>query len=134
MSGNTGARREDADVDGLSHLQGRDDPRRAGLSLHPREAAYRIRGLHAGVAAVVFEPAGPWQAGQKNKERAPGSIAGAGRAGGRVAPGMRMAGRMGNERVTVKNLRVLQVDTETNTILISGAVPGRPGTIVEIRG
>ncbi len=77
---------------------------------------------------------GPRSHGQKNKERAPGSIAGAGRAGGRVAPGMRMAGRMGNERVTVKNLRVLQVDKETNTILISGAVPGRPGTIVEIRG
>lgn len=77
---------------------------------------------------------GPRSHGQKNKERAPGSIAGAGRAGGRVAPGMRMAGRMGNERVTVKNLRVLQVDVETNTLLISGAVPGRPGTIVEIRG
>jgi biotin carboxylase len=66
--------------------------------------------------------------------RVPGSIAGAGRAGGRVAPGMRMAGRMGNERVTVKNLRILQVDKETNTIVISGAVPGRPGTLVEIRG
>jgi large subunit ribosomal protein L3 len=77
---------------------------------------------------------GPRSHGQKNKERAPGSIAGAGRAGGRVAPGMRMAGRMGNDRITVKNLRVLQVDKDTNTIVISGAVPGRPGTLVEIRG
>jgi large subunit ribosomal protein L3 len=47
---------------------------------------------------------------------------------------MRMAGRMGNERVTVKNLKVLQVDVATNTLLVSGAVPGRPGTLVEIRG
>lgn len=77
---------------------------------------------------------GPRSHGQKNKERAPGSIGGGGRAGGRVVKGMRMAGRMGGERITVKNLRVLQVDPSTNTILISGAVPGRPGTLVEIRG
>lgn len=77
---------------------------------------------------------GPRSHGQKNKERAPGSIAGGGRAGGRVAKGMRMAGRMGNDRITVKNLRVLAVEPETNTLLISGAVPGRPGTLVEIRG
>ncbi len=77
---------------------------------------------------------GPRSHGQKNKERAPGSIAGAGRAGGRVSLGMRMAGRMGNDRVTVRNLRVLQVDKDSNTLVISGAVPGRPGTIVEIRG
>ena len=77
---------------------------------------------------------GPRSHGQKNKERAPGSIGGGGRAGGRVAKGMRMAGRMGGDRVTVKNLRILQVDPPTNTLLISGAVPGRPGTLVEIRG
>lgn len=76
---------------------------------------------------------GPRSHGQKNKERAPGSIGGAGRAGGRVAKGMRMAGRMGGERVTVQNLRVLQVDKEAGVLLISGAVPGRPGTLVEIR-
>src|SRR3989344_8698890 len=57
--------------------------------------------------------------GQKNKERAPGSIGGGGRAGGRVAKNMRMAGRMGGDRITVKNLRVLQVDLATNTLLIS---------------
>ncbi len=76
---------------------------------------------------------GPRTHGQKNKERSPGSIAGAGRAGGRVSPGMRMGGRMGGDRVTVQNLRVLQVDKDTNTLVISGAVPGRPGTLVEIR-
>lgn len=76
---------------------------------------------------------GPRSHGQKNKERAPGSIGGGGRAGGRVVKGMRMGGRMGNDRITVRNLRVLQVDMETNTLVISGAVPGKPGTLVEIR-
>ena len=77
---------------------------------------------------------GPRSHGQKNKERSPGSIGGGGRAGGRVAKNMRMAGRMGGDRITVKNLRVLQIDVATNTLLIGGAVPGKPGTLVEIRG
>lgn len=78
---------------------------------------------------------GPRSHGQKNKERAPGSIGGSGgRAGGRVAKGIRMAGRMGGDRITVKNLKVLKVDVESNKILISGAVPGKPGTLVEIHG
>ena len=77
---------------------------------------------------------GPRSHGQKNKERAPGSIGGGGRAGAHVAKGMRMGGRMGGDRVTVKNLRILQVDAASNTLVISGAVPGRLGTLVEIRG
>lgn len=78
---------------------------------------------------------GPRSHGQKHSERSPGSIGGSGgRAGGRVAKGMRMAGRMGQDRVTVRNLAVLQVLPETNEIVIAGAVPGRRGTIVEIRG
>ena len=77
---------------------------------------------------------GPRSHGQKNKERAPGSIGGGGRAGGRVVKGMRMAGRMGGDRITVKNLKILKVDSEKNVILISGAVPGKPGTLVEING
>jgi large subunit ribosomal protein L3 len=72
--------------------------------------------------------------GQKHSEREPGSIGGGGRAGGRVIKGMRMAGRMGNERVTVKNLTVLQVDPKGSAILISGAIPGRRGSVVEVRG
>ncbi len=63
---------------------------------------------------------GPRSHGQKNKERSPGSIGGAGRAGGRVSLGMRMAGRMGGDVVTVRNLRVLQVDKDTNTLIIYG--------------
>jgi len=77
---------------------------------------------------------GPRSHGQKNKERAPGSIGGGGRAGGRVVKGMRMAGRMGGDRITIKNLKVLRVDPATNTLFISGAIPGKPGTLVEIRG
>lgn len=72
--------------------------------------------------------------GRKHTLRAPGSIGGGGRAGGRVIKGMRMAGRMGGDRITVSNLKILQIDAATNTVLISGAVPGRPGTLVEIRG
>jgi large subunit ribosomal protein L3 len=70
--------------------------------------------------------------GQKHSEREPGSIGGGLR--NRVPKGMRMGGRMGADRVTVKNLNVVAVDLETNTVLISGAVPGRRGTVVEIRG
>lgn len=76
---------------------------------------------------------GPRSHGQKHSEREPGSIGGAGREGGRVAKGKRMAGRMGGERITVKNLRVLQIDHEKNEMLVSGAVPGRRGTVIEVR-
>lgn len=71
--------------------------------------------------------------GQKHSLREPGSIGGGGRAGGRVIKGMRMAGRMGGERITVKNLKVLQVNAEQNVLVVSGAVPGRKGTLVEVR-
>jgi large subunit ribosomal protein L3 len=72
--------------------------------------------------------------GQKHSEREPGSIGGGGRAGGRVAKGMKMAGRMGGDRITVRNLTVLQVHPETNELVLAGAVPGRRGALVEIRG
>jgi len=76
---------------------------------------------------------GPASHGAKHAHREPGSIGGGGRAGGRVAKGMRMGGRMGGDRVTVKNLRVLAVDKEKGEMLVSGAVPGRRGTILEVR-
>ncbi len=77
---------------------------------------------------------GPRSHGQKHSEREPGSIGGGGRGGGKVIKGMRMAGRMGGDRITVKNLKVLSIDKEAGEMLISGAVPGRRGTLVEIRG
>jgi large subunit ribosomal protein L3 len=76
---------------------------------------------------------GPRTHGQKHSEREAGSIGGSGgRAGGRVAKGMRMAGRLGHDRVTVTNLRVLAVDASTNEIIVSGAVPGARGTLLEV--
>jgi large subunit ribosomal protein L3 len=78
---------------------------------------------------------GPRTHGQKHSEREPGSIGGSGgRAGGRVAKGIRMAGRMGQDRVTVTNLTVLAVDAATNEIIVSGAVPGSRGTLLEVVG
>jgi large subunit ribosomal protein L3 len=64
--------------------------------------------------------------------RAPGSI-GASSFPSRVVKGMRAAGRMGGDRVTVRNLKVVQVDGNNNLLLIRGAVPGAPGTYVIIR-
>jgi len=76
---------------------------------------------------------GPRSHGQKHTERSPGSIGGGGgRAGGRVAKGMRMAGRMGTDRVTVTNLKILVVDAKEGKIIVSGAVPGRRGTLLEV--
>lgn len=72
--------------------------------------------------------------GQKHSEREPGAIGGGGRSGARVVKGMRMAGRMGSDRISVKNLFVLKLDPEKREVYISGAVPGRRGTLVEITG
>lgn len=71
--------------------------------------------------------------GQKHSEREPGSIGGGGRAGGRVAKGMRMAGRMGGETVTVKNLKVIKIVPESKEIYVRGAIPGRRGSKVLIK-
>ncbi len=75
---------------------------------------------------------GPRTHGQKHSEREPGSIGGGLR--NKVPKRMRMAGRMGGDRITVKNLTVLHIDLPTNTLYISGAIPGRRGTLVEIHG
>ncbi|MBU0722720.1 50S ribosomal protein L3 [Patescibacteria group bacterium] len=75
---------------------------------------------------------GPRSHGQKHSEREPGSIGATGPQ--RVFKGTRMGGRMGGDRVCVKNLTILGVDVENNQLLVSGAVPGRRGTLVEIVG
>jgi large subunit ribosomal protein L3 len=64
--------------------------------------------------------------------RAPGSI-GASSFPSRVVKGMRAAGRMGGDRVTTRNLKIVQVDAENNLLLIRGAVPGAPGTYIMVR-
>jgi len=70
--------------------------------------------------------------GQKHSEREPGSIGATGFM--RVIKGTRMGGRMGSDTITVKNLEVLQVNPAENVLLVSGAIPGRKGTLVEVRG
>ena len=64
--------------------------------------------------------------------RAPGSI-GPGTTPGRVYRGLRMAGHMGNERVTVKKVRVIRADAERNLLLVSGSLPGSRGTLVLVK-
>lgn len=70
--------------------------------------------------------------GTQRKHRSPGSIGGCATPG-RVFKGLRMAGRMGNDRVTVMNLKIFKIDTERNYILIKGAVPGPKGGLVVVR-
>jgi large subunit ribosomal protein L3 len=64
--------------------------------------------------------------------RAPGSI-GASSYPSRVVKGMRMGGHMGSARVTVRNLKVIRVDTDNNLLLVEGSVPGGPNAVVVIR-
>ena len=75
---------------------------------------------------------GPRSHGQKHSEREPGSIGATGPQ--RVVAGTRMAGRMGSDRVTVKGLKVLAIDKANNLLLVSGAIPGRRGTLIEVKG
>lgn len=73
---------------------------------------------------------GPMAHGSKN-HRLPGST-GAGTTPGRVYPGKRMAGQMGSARTTIRKLTVVRVDAERSVILIKGAVPGKPGALLNI--
>lgn len=86
----------------------------------------------AGVVKRHHFRGGPASHGHKDNLRAPGSIG----AGGvqRVFKGMRMAGRMGGDQVTIKNLEVVEVHPETNEIYIKGAVPGGRNSLLVIQG
>ena len=87
------------------------------------------RGFQGGVKRHGFS-GGPKTHGQSDRLRAPGSI-GSSATPGRVFKGLRMAGRMGNDRVTVQNLKVLRVDVERNLLLVEGSVPGaNEGTVI----
>lgn len=89
------------------------------------------RGFQGGVKRHGFR-GGPKTHGQSDRHRAPGSI-GASATPGRVLKGMRMAGHMGHERVTIQNLKVMRVDAERNLILVEGSVPGHNKSLVLIR-
>lgn len=73
---------------------------------------------------------GPMAHGSKN-HRLPGST-GAGTTPGRVYPGKRMAGRLGNSQVAIRKLEVIRVDGDRNLLLIKGAIPGKPGGLVSV--
>ena len=73
---------------------------------------------------------GPMTHGSKN-HRAPGSI-GMGTTPGRVLPGKKMAGQLGNKITTIKKLKVIQTNSEENILVIKGSVPGKPGNLLSI--
>lgn len=85
----------------------------------------------AGVVKRHGFAGGPKTHGQSDRWRAPGSI-GATSTPGKVLKGMRMAGRMGGGRVTVKRLEVVRVDAERNLLLVRGAVPGANGGLLVV--
>ena len=94
-------------------------------------ATSKGRGFQGGVRRHNFS-GGPKTHGQSDRHRAPGSI-GSGTTPGRVYKGTRMAGHMGAERVTVRNLEVVSKNDERNVIFVAGSVPGAPGGLVRIR-
>jgi large subunit ribosomal protein L3 len=73
---------------------------------------------------------GPMTHGSKN-HRAPGSI-GMGTTPGRVFPGKKMSGQLGNQTTTIKKLKVIQINSEENILVIKGSVPGKPGNLLSI--
>lgn len=73
---------------------------------------------------------GPMTHGSKN-HRAPGSI-GMGTTPGRVLPGKKMSGQLGNKVTTIKNLKVIQLNSEENILVLKGSIPGKPGNLVSI--
>ena len=73
---------------------------------------------------------GPMTHGSKN-HREPGSI-GMGTTPGRVLPGKKMAGQLGNKNTTIKKLKVIQINSEENILVIKGSVPGKPGNLLSI--
>jgi len=89
------------------------------------------KGFQGVVKRYSFKGVGDATHGQHNRLRAPGSI-GAASYPAKVVKGMKMAGRMGSDRVTVKNLKVVKILEEKNLLLIKGAIPGHKGSIVVI--
>ena len=73
---------------------------------------------------------GPMTHGSKN-HRAPGSI-GMGTTPGRVLPGKKMAGQLGNKITTIKKLKIMQINTDENVLVLKGSVPGKPGNLLSI--
>jgi large subunit ribosomal protein L3 len=90
------------------------------------------KGFQGVVKRHGFSGVGQQSHGQHDRQRAPGSIGNSSDAS-RVFKGVRMAGRMGNDRVKVKSLKVIKIFPEKNYILVNGSVPGHIGSIVYIQ-
>jgi large subunit ribosomal protein L3 len=86
----------------------------------------------AGVVKRHHFAGGPKTHGQSDRHRAPGAI-GSGTTPGHIVKGLRMAGHMGNARVTVRRLEVVRSDPDRNLLLVKGAVPGAKDGLLEIR-
>ena len=89
------------------------------------------RGFQGGVKRYNFR-GGPKTHGQSDRHRAPGSV-GAGSTPSKVIKGLRMAGHMGSQRVTVRKLEVIEADTDRNLIFVKGAVPGSRNSLVLLK-
>ena len=107
----------------LNQLREGDIVKVAGIS--------KAKGFQGVVKRHGFHGA-PATHGTKHAHREPGSIGSTWPQ--RVIKGRRMAGRMGGERVTVRNLKIVKIDPERQLIAVKGAIPGRRGTLLEIRG
>jgi len=90
------------------------------------------KGFQGVVKRHGFSGVGSQSHGQHDRQRAPGSLGNSSDAS-RVMKGMRMAGRMGGDRVKVKGLKVVKIFTEKNYILVAGNIPGHNGSIVYIQ-
>ncbi|MEK7568073.1 MAG: 50S ribosomal protein L3 [Patescibacteria group bacterium] len=121
--GNSSAELKVGDVLSVEQFKEGDKVKVSGLN--------KGRGFQGVVKRHGFS-GGPKTHGQKDRLRAPGSIGAT--APQRVMPGRKMAGRMGNERISVKNLEIAGIDKENNVLLVKGAVPGMRGTLLEIIG
>lgn len=112
------------DTIGLDQFQEGEVVKVSGIS--------KSKGFQGGVKRYGFHGKDATH-GTKHAHREPGSIGGSGgRAGGRVAKGMRMAGRMGGDRVTLKTVTIVRIDPEKYLVALKGAIPGRRGTLIEI--
>lgn len=119
----TGERIERGTKLDVSIFQEGDQVKVAGIS--------KAKGFQGVVKRHGFHGA-PASHGTKHAHREPGSIGATWPQ--RVIKGMRMAGRMGGVRVTTRNLKIVKVDPQNNMLAIKGAVPGKRGTLLEIRG
>lgn len=131
---NTSPKRKLVEVDGLSDRKVGDE---VNVEIFSEGEWVDVSGISKGkgfqgvVKRHGFAGVGDATHGQHNRLRAPGSI-GAGSDPSRVFKGTRMAGQMGNEKVTIQNLKVVKVYPEKNILVIKGSVPGANGSMVII--